>query len=343
MLHTAGPVSPKVINAIYRRVRKRCLDLSMETGSGATTLLLSHLSNRHLVFAKDDGSGSVKNVCASKLLNRSSVDFIEGPTQRTLPRFIFPRALQFALLDGPHAYPFPDLEYFHVYPSLEPGALLVLDDIHIKTIHNLFSFLQKDVMFRLDDVVETTAFFTRTDAPAFCTTGDGWQEQGFNKALLRRYCWSRQTRDLIPRGARKFVTRVLRTFQTGCKLWIDKPEGGAIVGNAGLVCGRVKGNTLDRFLWVLIRLEGQTGWWPQGGGPATVDGGAWECAVEYGGGSRDCAWFEIAAILVNSSINSYLLEWRVGAVTSAPAPIEGFPFRSASIAETHRRVKRCDC
>jgi hypothetical protein len=87
-----------------------------------------------------------------------------------------------ALLDGPHAYPYPDLEYYCVYQQLRPGALLVIDDIHIPTVHRLFTFLKEDEMFRLAHVERTTAFFVRTAAPTFSPLGDGWEFQAFNTA-----------------------------------------------------------------------------------------------------------------------------------------------------------------
>jgi len=61
-------------------------------------------------------------VQASSLLNPGAVRFVEGPTQKTLPRYTFEAKLQAVLLDGPHAYPFPDLEYFYFYPHIERGG-----------------------------------------------------------------------------------------------------------------------------------------------------------------------------------------------------------------------------
>jgi len=131
-----------------RHAASRKIHCSAETGSGATTLLMSHLSEHHLVFALDDGNGSVANIRRSSLLRADRVEFVEGPTQRTLPQYCFEEKLQFALIDGPHGYPFPDLEYYYLYPHLESGALLVVDDIHIRSVHNLFEFLQADTMRR---------------------------------------------------------------------------------------------------------------------------------------------------------------------------------------------------
>ena len=141
------------------------------------------------MFAFDGGSGSVTNVLHSPLLRRESVTFIDGPTQRTLPAHRFSAGLQFALLDGPHAYPFPDLEYYYLYPHLEPGALLVVDDIQIRSVHHLYEFLAADAMFRRIEVAGSTAFFERTEAPLFDPFADGWQEQNYNRKPLWRYTW----------------------------------------------------------------------------------------------------------------------------------------------------------
>jgi hypothetical protein len=179
-LHRAGTFSPAALEAIARHAAVRPIRHSMETGSGASTLLLSHASRNHTVFALDGGTGSISGVKASPLLRREVVTFVEGPTQLTLPAHVFSAGLQLALIDGPHAYPFPDLEYYYIYPHLEPGAVLIVDDIHIPTITNLFDFLRVDDMFEFEEVVGTTAFFRRTGQPIFSPTGDNWPAQRYN-------------------------------------------------------------------------------------------------------------------------------------------------------------------
>jgi hypothetical protein len=185
-LHKAGTFSTGVLEALVRHASARSVRCSAETGSGVSTLLLSHLSDDHTVFALDAGTGSVRSVESSPLLRRETVTFIEGPSQITLPRHTFDRPLQLALLDGPHGYPFPDLEYYYLYPHLEAGALLIVDDIQIPTIGNLFEVLSADEMFDLLEVVETTAFFRRTTAPTFPPTGDGWWDQRYNRRVFER-------------------------------------------------------------------------------------------------------------------------------------------------------------
>jgi hypothetical protein len=180
-LHRAGTFSAAALEAIIRHASMRTVQHSVETGAGASTLLFSHLSEDHTVFAMDAGTGSVRAIETSPLLRREVVTFVEGPTQATLPLHTFTHLLQLVLIDGPHGYPFPDLEYYYLYPHLDRDALLIVDDIHIPTITNMFEFISADEMFALQEVVETTAFFRRTDAPTFSTIGDGWWTQRYNK------------------------------------------------------------------------------------------------------------------------------------------------------------------
>jgi hypothetical protein len=183
--HKAGSVTSATLQAIVKHVANLEVLHSMETGSGRTTLLFSHLSRDHKVFAVNDygdtDTKSITAVRASPLFNQATVEFIEGPTQRTLPQYQFEHALQVACIDGPHGFPFPALEYYYIYPHLEENSLLILDDIHIPTIRHIFDFLKEDEMFRLIEVVDTTAFFKRTSAPTFDPFLDGWWLQLYNK------------------------------------------------------------------------------------------------------------------------------------------------------------------
>jgi hypothetical protein len=213
MLHGAGSLSAHALSAIARHASTRRIQHSAETGCGATTLLLSHMSENHTVFALDIGD-SLSSVRRSALLRPEVVTFIEGPSQRTLPKHHFSEKLQLALIDGPHAYPFPDLEYYFLYPHLDRGALLILDDIQIRSIHNLFDFLRSDGMFRLDEVVRSTAFFTRTDASTFDPMGDGWPQQAYNARTLTRYDWRWKVKSALPRS----LARRLEAFRRGRRL-----------------------------------------------------------------------------------------------------------------------------
>jgi SAM-dependent methyltransferase len=186
--HGAGTVSPRVLRAIAFHVERiGKIRHSMETGSGKTTLLFSHLSANHLVFAVDDGD-SISQVRKSPLFNPQNVTFIEGPTQRTLPRHNFAHKVQIALIDGPHGFPFPDIEYYYFYPIIETGGLLLIDDIQIPSIGRMFEIIKADDMFDLLEIVDNMAFFGRTKALCTNPESDSWWLQGYNRKHYEKHC-----------------------------------------------------------------------------------------------------------------------------------------------------------
>jgi len=192
-MQKAGSLSPTVLAAIAN-LAPRPLLLSVETGCGKSTVLLSNLSERHLCFTLDDtvwyppgdirASLTFVRRCPSFRSDRTQ--FILGPTQRTVPTYKFDQPVDLALIDGPHAFPFPSMEYCHLYPHLRPGALLIIDDINIPTIGWLFDFVCEDKMFDLIDVEGFTAFLQRSDAPTFSSEGDGWELQDFNASRVSK-------------------------------------------------------------------------------------------------------------------------------------------------------------
>jgi hypothetical protein len=191
--HGAGTLSAGALLGILRYLENLDLAHTVETGCGKSTLLLSHLSRDHKVFSTDGGN-SLTRVKESSLLARGRVEFIEGPTQQTLPGYRFDFKIQFALLDGPHGYPFPELEYWHLYPHLDVGAVLVVDDCRIPTVGNMVSFLIADDMFDVLEIIDgNTAFFRRTDAPTFDPFGDRWFAQGYNRSHYEKILRERGT------------------------------------------------------------------------------------------------------------------------------------------------------
>lgn len=198
--HACGSVSNTVLHAIVRHVRAMGgIEHSLETGSGRTTLLLSHLSPDHLVFALDAG-GSISQVRSSELFQSANVRYVEGPTQRTLPAYAFSSKFQFALIDGPHGYPFPDLEYYYIYPLIDEGSLLVIDDIRIPSIRRMFDIINAGSMFTLLEVVSrNTAFFRRTRAPLIDPCSDSWWENGYNKRFHGQVQLRQKLRALLRR------------------------------------------------------------------------------------------------------------------------------------------------
>lgn len=184
--HAAGSLSIETIRSLQHLLPKN--GTSIETGCGKSTILFSNISESHLVFSYDDRNlgerSSVNYFFKCPYTRLDSVRVIYGPTQKTLPGYEIP-PLDAALIDGPHGFPFPELEYYFIYPHLKEGGILIIDDIHIPTIGLMHSILKEDPMFEPLMVLESkTAVLRRTDAPVFDPTGDGWWLQPYNRSRV---------------------------------------------------------------------------------------------------------------------------------------------------------------
>jgi hypothetical protein len=186
--HGVGSVSMNGLEMIAKLVEHfKHTQGTMETGSGKTTLLLSHLVKSHQVFAIDEGE-SISLVRTNEMFQKANVTYIEGPTQLTLPKHTFDKPILFALIDGPHGYPFPDMEYYYIYPHLIENSLLLIDDIRIPSIRNMFDVINADPGFELLDIADDNlAAFRRTDKPLIDKLSDGWYKQGFNRPYFDLY------------------------------------------------------------------------------------------------------------------------------------------------------------
>lgn len=103
--------------------------------------------------------------------------------------------MDLVLLDGPHAYPLPQIEFAYLFPRVRVGGWLVLDDIQIPSVYALFDFLKRESSVTLEEVVVRTAFFRRIKVVEFGP--DGWALQGINRYTILRYSWRDRLRQLL--------------------------------------------------------------------------------------------------------------------------------------------------
>jgi hypothetical protein len=96
-------------------------------------------------------------------LRTENVIIVEGETKDTLPGYHFDGELDLALLDGPHAYPLPQIEFAY-----------------------------------LEEVAVRTAFFR--GASAVERGPDGWASQRMNRHTILRYSWRDRLRRLLGNG-----------------------------------------------------------------------------------------------------------------------------------------------
>jgi hypothetical protein len=185
--HVAGAFPSSVLRRLEELMPQK-MKATAETGCGKSTILFSNLSSSHTVFCIDDtkekDNSSINFFKKCPLTKLKGVELVLGPTQVTLPQYKKYKSYDAVLIDGPHGFPFPELEYYYFYPRMKPGGILIIDDVHIATIGRLADFINEDPMFEFVELVSTTAVFQRTDAPTFNPLGDGWWEQNFNRRRI---------------------------------------------------------------------------------------------------------------------------------------------------------------
>ncbi|HET8549301.1 MAG TPA: class I SAM-dependent methyltransferase [Bryobacteraceae bacterium] len=190
--HPWDAMAPSALSNLIKRGPFRA---SAETGCGGSTIILSHLSARHTAFAIEGADRTITELRAHPDLRSDHVTFIEGETKCTVPVHVFASELDLVLLDGPHAYPLPQLEFVYLFPRVSVGGWLVLDDIQIPSVYELFRFLQKEPSVVLEEIALRTAFFRRVGRGDHGP--DGWAFQGINRHTILRYSWRDRLRQTL--------------------------------------------------------------------------------------------------------------------------------------------------
>jgi hypothetical protein len=190
--HPWDAMAPSALEALAKRGP---FQFSVETGCGGSTIVLSHISKHHTAFAIEGAERTITGVRQHSDFRPEDVVFVEGETKCTLPRHSFEEPLDLALLDGPHAYPLPQLEFVYMFPQLRAGGWLVLDDIQIPSVYELFNFMRRESSIVLEEVAVRTAFFRKLGDGDL--EPDGWQRQGLNGRSVLRYSWRDRLRRLL--------------------------------------------------------------------------------------------------------------------------------------------------
>ena len=190
--HAWDAMAPPALEALAKRGP---FQFSAETGCGGSSIVLSHLSKQHSAFAIEGADRTITGLRQHSDFRPDTVVFIEGESKRTLPLHAFENRLDLALLDGPHAYPLPQLEFAYLFPQVREGGWLALDDVQIPSVYELFQFMRRESSMVLEEVAVRTAFFRKIGDSDFGP--DGWQHQGMNRRQILRYSWRDRLRRLI--------------------------------------------------------------------------------------------------------------------------------------------------
>lgn len=190
--HPWDAMAPAALSGILQRGPFRS---SAETGCGGSTIVLSHASERHIAFAIEGKDRTITELRKQSDLRTETVVFVEGETKDTLPGYRSEGQMDLVLLDGPHAYPLPQIEFAYLFPRIKLGGWLIVDDIQIPSVYELFHFLKREPSVALEEVAVRTAFFRRIRVVE--SGPDGWALQGINRHTILRYSWRDRLRHLL--------------------------------------------------------------------------------------------------------------------------------------------------
>lgn len=185
--HRAGTLTYRTLAAIEELLGDS-VERTAETGCGRSTILFSCRSREHHVFCLDDREHEGSSVGYFRESSTTRQDVLKihfGPTQQTLPAFEHPGEYDCVLIDGPHGFPFPELEYYFFYPHIREGGFLIVDDVQIPTIGRMADVIQEDIMWEFVSLTDQTAVFRRTGAKGIPADGDHWWTQRFNRRRVR--------------------------------------------------------------------------------------------------------------------------------------------------------------
>jgi len=155
--------------------------LTLETGSGLSTIAFAIVGAEHLAISPfADEHRRIREYCEGRDISTDRLRFIAGFSNACLPSLDFQgRRLDFALIDGSHAFPQPVIDYFYINEHLKVGGLLAIDDLQITSVGMVHRFLMTDPAFEL---VKIDAFKTGLYRKVRATSYPlDWASQEMNK------------------------------------------------------------------------------------------------------------------------------------------------------------------
>ena len=173
-------VSDKVVKYILSKLKPGFVTL--ETGSGKSTFAFLMAGCKHIAIAPDAGEEDrIRQYCKDNNI-QADFTFVADSSSEVLPSLIntIP-ALDFVFIDGAHRYPFAEIDYHFTEKKLKVGGYMVVDDVQLPSVRNLFVFLKKEKNWQLDAVIGKTAFFIKTKEEELI---NDWQNQGINRFYL---------------------------------------------------------------------------------------------------------------------------------------------------------------
>jgi hypothetical protein len=151
---------------------------TLETGSGASTIVLAAAGAQHEAVTPDRGEEArIRTRCSELGIESSGVTFRIGPSHEVLAGWE-QRPLDLVLVDGAHGFPYPILDWWHVSRHVRVGGTVLLDDAYLPAVAAIVDFARTSPAWRVEEAVSfRTARLTKLsdDEPPFMAGADAAQ------------------------------------------------------------------------------------------------------------------------------------------------------------------------
>jgi hypothetical protein len=182
---------------------------TLETGAGASTMIFAARGALHEAITPDaEEERRIRSACSERGIDDTRVTFHIGHSETVLPS-LTGRALDLALVDGAHGFPYPILDWWHLAPRLKTGGRMLLDDAYLPPVAAIVDYVRASDAWELEGAISFRTVCIRkvrdeeppSDADALAAHG-------------------RMSFAYLPRGRRVVASTRMRLFSTRAGLWI---------------------------------------------------------------------------------------------------------------------------
>jgi hypothetical protein len=191
LLHPGAPQGVwRTEQSCYEFIAQHVDDTSvtLETGLGLSTVAFAMVGCHHTAVFHDPREGDQLRAWARQHdVNLDRVELFPGRSDLILPS-LPADPLDLVFIDGGHAYPLPQLDWFYAASRLRRGGVLVIDDRQLWAPRQLIDFLSADPRWTQLAGTAKWAGFQRLFEWTFL---EAWSDQDFlphePKASWRRH------------------------------------------------------------------------------------------------------------------------------------------------------------
>ena len=160
--------------------------LTLETGGGHSTIIFANKVKKHYCINPDKTANKlIREFLIQKECWTENIIFIENSSDAVLPDLKTEGAIDVALIDGNHSFPFPIIDWYYLDKLMKPGSILLLDNVEINSVQMLAQFLNSEPSYRLiKRMTNNIKYDCYVYQKVAANLTIGWGDQQINKSNL---------------------------------------------------------------------------------------------------------------------------------------------------------------